>query len=498
MDNVNIILEHMTDAMLITNPTGKILFFNDVMRKGCDLFHKSLRSGMSILDLASPERAEIVKHILHEISERRKPQISEAEYKLPDGQMMYYEVLYNPVLDEENNLDRICVVSRDITTQKSFEHKTASLLRELQTLIERANAVIFGVDGGGYITEWNQESERITGYEKSDVYAHRILLLVEQKKAKAFEEMLQKLASGIPVSNFEIRIKTKTGQQLSLLLNATPRLSATGNVIGSLFVGQDITELTTYRSSLEQKVEDRTQELREALQKEKELVEMKNKFVSIASHEFRVPLASIGASVEALRQALQLDATDKLKLENIQRQVGHMNTLLEDVLTIGKSNTLRLKATFSQVDLKAFLKIIIDEVLVNARHSHRVVVELPEEPLVLESDERLLRNVFINLLNNAIKFSPGKEMVQLRAEYTDEHIRITVRDFGIGISASDLERVFEPFNRGTNASGIKGTGLGLSIVKKAVEALNGRLSVESQVDHGTVFSISLRIRSTYQ
>ncbi|HEY3405744.1 MAG TPA: ATP-binding protein [Ohtaekwangia sp.] len=486
-----IILNHMTEGMVITNPEGEVLFFNEVAGNYKVVLNHPLQKGKSLLDIISPSRRDLVTTILEEVNQKKKPRITEAEYKLPDGIPNFFEVTYSPVLDEAKELTSICIVSRDITPQKTFERKTNELLRELQNLIEHANAVIVGVDTSGYITEWNQESIRLTGYDKPDVFAQPIVSLVGENEAMLLENLLQAVSKQIPVSSFEMRITTRQGHLVTLLLNATPRLNASGNVIGVLFMGQDITELSDYRYSLEQKVEDRTRELREALRKEKELVEMKNRFVSIASHEFRVPLAAIRSAVHTLKTGTQSKNDEAQKLESIDRQVEHMNVLLEDVLTIGR-NTHSLTATISPINLIDFLNTIMEEVSANARHSHRIMTELPVQPIIVRSDERLLRNIFINLLTNAMKFSPGKEEIHVLATPDTMGVSICVRDFGIGIAPAELQKIFEPFTRGSNTANIAGTGLGLSIVRKAVDTLGGEISVQSIPGIETTFTVYLR------
>jgi PAS domain S-box-containing protein len=478
----------MTDGMVITDPKGEILFFNDVARRYRIDLYNPLTRGLSLFDVIAPSRREIVQIILNTVNSTKMAQVTEAEYKHFNGLSKYFEIIFNPVLNDNRELEKICIVSRDITPQKNFEIKTTEVLRDFKNLIENANAVIFGVDTGGYVTEWNTESMRVTEYEKNDVYAQRLSKLFDPKKGAEVEALVHRTSNGENVSNWEIILLTKTGNPVTLLLNATPRLNASGKIVGTLFVGQDITELSTYKISLEQKVEDRTRKLVEAMTKERELVEVKNRFVSIASHEFRVPLASIRSAAHFLREQETLTMDGVGKLDVLERQVNYMNTLLEDVLAVGK-NTKQLKANLKEVDLWNLLHLIMEEVSINAKGTHRIMTDIPPGPIPLLSDERLLRNIFINLLTNAIKFSPGKEEVIVTVALDAGRVRIQVRDFGIGILPEDMPKLFEPFTRGTNTENIQGTGLGLSIVKKAVETLGGELSVESEPAQGTMFTI---------
>jgi signal transduction histidine kinase len=256
-------------------------------------------------------------------------------------------------------------------------------------------------------------------------------------------------------------------------------------------VGHDITELYRYRQSLEEMVRKKTDELTHAVEKEKELVSIKNRFVALASHEFRIPLSNILASANFVKEKGKTDPALLEKITNIESQVGHMRTLIDDLLTIGKADAHKLQPRQQAFNLVDLLNRICEEVIINANHSHTIRLDTPDPAVEIESDQKLLRNVFINLLSNAIKFSPGKPTVLVTLRKTAGKAEITVTDYGIGIGEADLVKVFEPFNRGINAADIKGTGLGLSIAKRAVETLGGSLTLNSQLHKGTVFIVTL-------
>jgi len=172
--------------------------------------------------------------------------------------------------------------------------------------------------------------------------------------------------------------------------------------------------------------------------------------------------------------------------------VSNMKALLDDVLAVGKSESPIITPKVKQVDLIAFLRQVMIEVAEATNHTHVFVTDFHAAATYVSSDEKLLRNIFINLLSNAVKFSPVKKEVRVKVATTSNRVVVTVQDFGIGIAHQELEKVFVPFNRGSNTGNIQGTGLGLSIVKKAVEALGGTISVTSQLNIGTTFTVSFK------
>jgi PAS domain S-box-containing protein len=483
------ILDELPESLILLDDEGKVLYYNKGAASLEQLTQKPFKKGVDFTELVSLERKETVTNILKTVRSNRILQVSEAEYKDASGRSYFFEVTYKPIQIGGTNQINICVISHDITHHKTFEKKSIQLLEEITRLIEDANALIFSVDSREYITEWNKECIRLTHYEKNEVLAQKIGLVIDEQSQQDFAAVFKNVISGASVSNQEFLIRTKDQNRVTVLVNATPKFTSSKNVVGALFVGQDITELSQYRFSLEEKVKDRTEELKQALAKEKELVELKNKFVSVASHEFKIPLSAIDSSVSFLKGSSSLPPEERLRLNNIETQVGHMKSLLEDVLTIKKSDDNKLKATYKKINLIDFLNKLSDEVVEGSRNTHEIHKQFSSPEIMIDSDEKLLRNIFLNIMSNAIKFSPQRNSINLSVDLIGSKIQIKVADQGIGIDEQDLKRVFEPFNRGSNASEIKGTGLGLSIVKRAVETLSGTLDVNSALNKGTTVTV---------
>ena len=239
-------------------------------------------------------------------------------------------------------------------------------------------------------------------------------------------------------------------------------------------------------------------ELLAALQREKELSEMKSRFVSIASHELRTPLATILSSSELLEHYSDgLSADDKLKmLHGIQGAVKRMNAMIEDVLVIGKAEAGALQFEPKPVDLAELCHKVVDELRPGVAKQHVIEFEQQFERGSLNLDEKLLRHILTNLLSNAVKYSPPGSTVWLRLTEHDGQALMEVGDHGIGIPVEDQARLFESFHRASNVGTRQGTGLGLVIVKKAVELHGGTISIDSKADAGTRISVRLPLAPT--
>jgi len=259
---------------------------------------------------------------------------------------------------------------------------------------------------------------------------------------------------------------------------------------------------------LEQKVELRTQQLQEtlvqlqnskeeltkALSKEKELSDLKSRFVSMASHEFRTPLSTILSSaslVAKYTETVQQENRDK-HIQRIKTSVNNLTDLLNEFLSIGKIEDGKITAHYTQFNIKEMLETVVAEMQNLVKPGQHIQYSHHGEAIV-NLDPALLRNVVLNLLSNAIKFSPEKGIIIFTSTTLETEIVITVKDSGIGISKDDQEHLFERFFRGTNASNIQGTGLGLHIVSKYIELMNGQIAYTSQLEKGTEFIIKFTI-----
>lgn len=233
------------------------------------------------------------------------------------------------------------------------------------------------------------------------------------------------------------------------------------------------------------------EELQKALSKEKELGDLKSRFVSMASHEFRTPLSTILSSASLVSKYIKEEEQDKRDkhINRIKSAVSNLTDILNDFLSIGKIEDGKLVAHFNYFNIKELIATVCTEIAgitkagqhINYHHSGAEIVQL---------DASLLRNVMNNLLSNAIKFSPLNGTIQVTSALKDNKILLTVKDSGIGISEEDKHHLFERFFRGANVTNVQGTGLGLHIVEKYVELMSGNIECESELEKGTTFTIT--------
>lgn len=234
------------------------------------------------------------------------------------------------------------------------------------------------------------------------------------------------------------------------------------------------------------------------LKKQKEVNLLKDRFVGMASHEFKTPLAVIASSVELLliyKQKIEDAALqDKISghLDKIYRQEKRLLTLVEDILIFEKLSQKKYSLQPEEIDLVVFIGQLLDDLPENEMKLRPIVVNHPQgNSRHLLIDRNLLYHLLINIVGNAYKYSPNAPAPEMDIHFFEDKVSIRVKDFGIGISEADQKFLFSSFFRGKNVGNIKGTGIGLSLVKAIVESIGGEISVESALNMGTSFTIQL-------
>lgn len=264
-------------------------------------------------------------------------------------------------------------------------------------------------------------------------------------------------------------------------------------------------ELKQLNEQLEQKIEDRTMMLREtlheleksrdeltiALEKEKDLNDLKSRFVSMASHEFRTPLSTILSSVSLIDKYKLEEEQDKRQkhINRIKAQVKNLTNILEEFLSLGKLEEGRVIENKTEFNIREMLTELVSEMVNLAKDGQRISIHCEGSEMVY-LDKNLLRNILINLVSNALKYSGEDGEVIITARQALDHLTLIIKDNGIGISEEDLKHMTDRFFRGTNAINIQGTGLGLHIVKKYLEVMGGNIEFASKLNQGTEVTIT--------
>ncbi|MDZ8053633.1 MAG: PAS domain S-box protein [Aulosira sp. ZfuVER01] len=402
-----------------------------------------------------------------------------------DGGVFWNELNISPVYDAAGALTHYIGIQTDITERKQAETALVVSQQRLQYLLSSTPAVIYtcklsGDFGGTFVSE---NVKAMMGYEArefiedSSFWARHIH---PDDVADVFAELAQAVDRGYYRLNY--RFLHQDGNYRWVCDKGRLVKDETGNLVEFVGYRADVTE----QKQLEQ-------ELIIALEKEKELNELKSRFISMTSHEFRTPLSTILSSAELLEHYQHKWTQEKqlIHLRRIQTAVSRMTDMLNEVLFIGKADAGILDYKPTSFDLVEYCCQLVEDFELDLNNQHRISFTSESKTIPCFMDEKLLGHILINLLSNAIKYSPSDSKVEFTLTCENGQAIFEIQDQGIGIPAEDLPHLFESFHRASNVGNILGTGLGLAIVKKCIDIHQGDISVSTKLGVGSKFKVTL-------
>lgn len=264
-------------------------------------------------------------------------------------------------------------------------------------------------------------------------------------------------------------------------------------------LNKSVGDLEKANHDLQDEISERkraVEEARKALEKERELNELKSRFVSMASHEFRTPLSTLLSSTSLVEQYMQKHDPEKAQkhIDRIKSNIKLLTSVLNDFLSLSKLEEGKVEVDVEALPLESFINDLAEELQVSLKNGQKIQVDLDKAPKEIHTDSKIFRNVLLNLISNAGKYSPADKPIEVHITRENGTCFIAVKDHGLGIPKEEHKHVFDRFFRASNVSNIQGTGLGLNIVRRYLDLLNGKIRFESEPGKGTVFTIELPLK----
>ncbi|WP_423148153.1 PAS domain-containing sensor histidine kinase [Rubrolithibacter danxiaensis] len=385
----------------------------------------------------------------------------------------------------------------------------------LNAIIENAIDGIITIDNRGIVESINPSACKLFGYTPEEVIGKNVSMLMPEPDHSLHDGYIERYQRThkphIIGIGREVRGLKKDGSIFPFRLGVS-EVKFFGREIYAGFI-HDLTRekaaeerIKEYALELEHTVEERTASLRKtvkalqeakeevsiSLEKEKELNQLKSRFVSMASHEFRTPLSSVQLSASLIEKY-----SKNADLENVSRHVnkiktsvGNLTAILNDFLSLERLEAGKIEPTFQEFDIVKLAEEIIEEMQLVTKQNQSIIYQHTGLSSMVFLDQNLLKNCIINLVANAIKYSGENTFIEFNTEITDSKCVVVVQDNGIGIPESDQKNLFEPFFRAHNTGNIPGTGLGLNIVARYTALMNGMVAFESTLNKGTKFTIT--------
>ncbi len=505
------------EGIMITNPEHLVTFTNNALEKMLG-YSVSEIIGRNLREFIDDSELNDYKNKMSERSKGRHD-LFERIYKRKDGTSLIGLVSAVPIYDDKNSFTGSLAMITDISEMKKAEEKVQLLAHA----VENTEEGISITDLNNQFIFVNEAFTKIFGYRKSELLGQSFRMLIAQNFDNPEVEVVKNESSQSGWNGI-FMCKRKDETDFPIFLSLAPVTDENNVTYAMVGIIRDISEsvkkeeeLNQYRQNLESLVKQRTEELnytnaqlteqlrkgkeieiilKKSLDNEKELNELKTRFISTASHEFRTPLTSVLSSAELIQRYGKKWSNEKFgeHVDRIKNSVDYITRLLDEVLTISRVDSGKIKFSPEKLDLYDFSSEIIEEVRPLSKGRHNFVFNYDSGEKYYSLDSKLVRFILVNLLSNAVKYSPAGGKIEMSISEVKDLLVFKIKDEGIGIPDEDKAHLFEPFHRCINAGDIPGTGLGLSIVRQSVELHDGDISVDSKLGKGSTFIIKLKIQ----
>lgn len=476
------LLNKLPFAIYTCNADGYIESFNDTAAElwgrspeiGKDLWcgsWKIVNDDGTYRDLTAYPMARTLR-------ERKKIEAEEILIERPDGTRRYLIAHPEPIFNSSGSLIGAVNTLVDITEQKNSEEKHAMLA----AIIESSVDAIISKTLKGIITSWNIGAQQIFGYSESEVIGKHISILIPPNRIQEENIIINNIQSGNRVEHFETIRIAKNGREIPISLTVSPIKNSRGQIIGASKIARDI----TIQNEARQKLHLYNKQL-------EKINSYKDEFIGMASHELKTPLTSVNLYLQMLQRSETNEQNKKFITQSVS-QLNKLNCLVSDLLDVSKIQSGKLLLRPDSFEVNELIYEVA-KIMQETNNSHFIEIEndLTNNKVII-ADKHRLEQVMINLLSNAIKYSPNSDRVVINVIDKVEKIKVSVKDFGIGVPEDQQEKIFTRFYRieelGPSYSGL---GIGLYISSEIITSHGGHLWVESIPGKGSTFSFEIPI-----
>lgn len=464
------------------NPAGEQIFG----------FKREEIAGKSVFgSIASNNIRKELNEMIVEMIERRIVGIKVNENTRKDGTIIICKWNNVALRDNKGAVIGILSMAQDVTEEKRKEEELRKLTNYLKAIIDSAPLAIIDIDlKGNIISLWNSAAEKIFGWTKEEVIG-KTLPFIPDDKLNEFEKLKDVVFKGETLGNIELRRKRKDGEDIDISLATSALYNDKGEIYAIMGIIADITEKKRVESEiiklnedLEERVKIRTEQLA-AVNKELEA------FAYSVSHDLRAPLRHIDGFLDLLKKKIQgnIDSQSERYMSIVLASSKKMGQLIDDLLAF--SRTSRADIHFAEVDMNKIINDIISE-SEDFYENRTILWEVNALPKI-KGDASMLRIVWANLINNAIKFSSSREKSEIKIDFFDAENEIIfyIRDNGVGFDSKYMDKLFGVFQRLHKQEEFEGTGIGLATVKRIITRHGGRIWADGEINKGAVFYFSI-------
>lgn len=475
----------ITDALKHDNP---VIYFNLAFQKLTGFSDKEILNH-NCRFLQGKDRDQPPLNALREaIKKGESCQATLRNYK-KDGTMFWNDLYVFPITNDKGIVTNFIGIQNDVTLKINAEaerHHLASIFHESLNEI-----YVFDSKSLKFINV-NFGAQKNIGYDLEELKGMTPLDIKPLENEENFRQKISELLEkNVEKIEFESIHKRKDGTTYPIDVHL--QLSNLGEKEVFVAIILDITEQKNYTHKLENKVEERTEQLKRALEKEKELNQLKTSFLSLVSHEFKTPLSAILTSSQLLSKYQLKEHQEKREkhIKTIIDKVHFLNNILNDFLSFEKLETGKVNYRFHDFKLSKVVNEAVYDANMLLKEGQQIKYPENIDEISLFQDEKIIQLILFNLLHNAIKYSPERSIIEIYIKQDKKNTTLTLKDHGIGIPKKDQKHIFERYFRAENVVNTQGTGIGLNIIKSHLENFGGTINFESEENKGTTFIITI-------
>ncbi len=474
-------IENAMDGIALLDNSGNFYFMNTSYVTIFGYKNPQEQIGKTLHDFYPDHEIERINNQISPILEQTGSWNGEILGKKKDGSVVFQEITLTRLADG----GMICIC-RDITTRKKNELE----LKRMAIVAEKTNGIVMITDPERRVVWINNSFERILGYTSEEVIGidPGFFLQGPETSLETVQEIARSLQETGTFSG-EILNYTKNGSKIWLYLDIAAVYNEAGSLINYVAVENDIT--------LIKKAEQR---LQIAIERERELNRFKTQFVSLASHQFRTPLATIRSSIDLLDLKMESEALNDSYVAFFHKhktimaeETTRMTELMENILDIGRIEEGKIELSKKKLSFKRFMDEFVTSNSEPNGQQRKLKYLFDSPDQIVNIDEILLRNILRNVVSNAFKYSENRQAPELTISCYDHTYFITIKDYGIGIPEKDQPFIFQSFFRASNAKAFTGSGLGLMIAQKLIILHGGDIDIKSKMNRGSTVTIKLPI-----
>ncbi|MGB5238993.1 MAG: PAS domain S-box protein [Flavobacteriaceae bacterium] len=475
----------ITDAEQKDNP---IIYYNRAFQKLTGYTNDEILGHNCRFLQGKDRNQEGIKKIREAVKTGSSCQVQVRNYK-KDGTMFWNEVSVNPIRATNGDITHFVGIQNDVTDRVMAQQEIRHLIKIFNDSLNEI--YVFDAETLEF-THANFGAQKSIGYKLSELKSMKPYELMPEFNKSEFKKLIQPILTN---SRKKVELETtycrKDGTTYPVEIHI--QSSSLENRTLVVAIVMDISDKKDYTLKLEETVAERTEQLRQALSKEKELGELKTKFLSLVSHEFKTPLSAILTSATLIgKYPLEEQQPKRAKhIKSITSEIKHLTGILDDFLSVERLEQGKEIYTMTEF----YLSKVVNEVVYSAnmllKAGQKIEYPLNIEEVRIIQDEKIVALTLTNLLHNAIKYSAENTTISLEVEIKEDQIIFRIVDQGVGIPLADQKHIFERYFRAENVLTTQGTGIGLNIVKTHLGQLGGSIEFESEENKGSVFTVML-------